>query len=115
MCFFDLETGKGTSLRINNCPYSVLDDIFAGEPQMEESVGRYIEACVYVEDREMMARAMSREKLYQDLAEKGISYANYRTLCNGEMKYFQMKAVRAGSWDQTHGVVLGLRSVDEET
>ncbi len=82
---------------------------------MEESVGRYIEACVYVEDREMMARAMSREKLYQDLAEKGISYANYRTLCNGEMKYFQMKAVRAGSWDQTHGVVLGLRSVDEET
>ena len=115
VCFFDLETGKGTSLRINNCPYSVLDDIFAGEPQMEESVGRYIEACVYVEDREMMARAMSREKLYQDLAEKGISYANYRTLCNGEMKYFQMKAVRAGSWDQTHGVVLGLRSVDEET
>ena len=31
------------------------------------------------------------------------------------MKYYQLKVVRAGEWNTSHGMVLGLRSVDEET
>ncbi len=115
VCFFDLDTGKGTSLRINNCPYGVLDEIFGSTPQIEESLTRYIDRCVYAEDKEMLRWALSREQLIRELTEKGITYANYRTVCNGGMRYFQMKAVRAGSWEHSRGVVLGFRSVDEET
>ena len=39
---------------------------------------------------------------------------NYRTFRDGEMKYYQLKIVRAGVWKDGHGIVLGLRSVDEE-
>ncbi len=39
---------------------------------------------------------------------------NYRVMLDGQMKYFQIKAVRADDWEQNHGIVLGLRSVDEE-
>lgn len=115
VCYFDLNTGKGSCLRINDCPYGVLDSLFGGTPDMDESSEGYIEQCVYTEDREMMRQALSREYLRQALAEKSVVYANYRAVCNGEMRYFQMKAVQAGSWDETCGVVLGLRSVDQET
>ena len=114
VCYFDLDTGVGSALRINGCPYGVLDGIF-GHPMLAESMEKYIASCVYEEDREAMRLATSREHLAAELEEKGICYANYRTLCNGEIKYFQLKAVRAGEWDTARGVVLGLRSVDEET
>ena len=41
--------------------------------------------------------------------------SNYRTVCKGEIRYFQMKAVRTGFWKDVRTVVLGLRNVDEET
>jgi len=39
---------------------------------------------------------------------------NYRTTCCGEIRYFQMKAVRAGEWDKTHRIVLGFRCLDDD-
>ncbi|MBP3520889.1 MAG: response regulator [Oscillospiraceae bacterium] len=114
VCYFDLDTGVGSALRINNCPYGVLDDIF-GHPMLEESMEKYISSCVYEEDREAMRLATSREHLEAELEEKGICYANYRTLCKEGIKYFQLKVVRAGEWDTARGIVLGLRSVDGET
>ncbi len=114
VCYFDLDSGTGTALRINNCPYEVLDEIFS-QPAMPGSLEQYIDQCVYSEDKEMLRQAISRDHLAEALEEKGICYANYRTLCGKTMRYFQMKAVRAGSWDQGRGVVLGFRSVDDET
>lgn len=31
------------------------------------------------------------------------------------MRYFQVKAVRSGTWEENHTIVIGFRSVDEET
>ena len=116
VCFFDLDTGVGSPLRVHNCRYDVLDNIFMdAQLDMEESLGRYIDRCVCEEDRASLRRALSRPFLLEELADKNITYLNYRTLCGEEVRFFQMKAVRAGSWENYHGVVLGFRNVDDET
>ncbi len=114
VCFFDLDTGMGGARRIEGCKSNVLVPIFNGEVSMTESLGKYIQACVYEEDRELLREAVSAEHLRRELAEKRLYHVNYRVFCDGEIKYFQMKAVRAGEWEESQGVVLGFRSVDEE-
>ena len=42
-------------------------------------------------------------------------HVNYRAVSQGKTKYFQLKAVRTGAWKGQHGIVLGIRCVDEET
>ena len=115
VCFFDLDTGLGTPLRVADSGERGLVPIFSGTLSLQESMERYIEQFVYAEDREELRRAVSRKTLCTELAEKKIWYANYRTALGGDLQYFQMKAVRAGKWDERRGVVLGFRSVDEET
>ena len=115
VCYYNLDTGEGNCLRISDCPYRVLDSLFSGESTMDESMAGYVDSCVYAEDRELMRQALSREHLRQGLEEDDVVYANYRTACNGETRYFQMKAVRAGAWDESRDIVLGFRSVDQET
>ncbi len=115
VCSFNLDTGHGLALRINDCKVHILDSIFSGNLILQDCMERYIHTCVYAEDQEAMRQAVSPEHLQEVLANNKIYYINYRTLCNGELRYFQMKAVRVGSWDQTRGAVLGFRSVDEET
>ncbi|MCI8408216.1 MAG: response regulator [Lachnospiraceae bacterium] len=114
VCFFDLDTGIGRPLRKTECEDYVLDAIFVEKLSLKESMERYIQTCVLVDDRELVRQACSKEKLKEELAEKNIFHINYRTLCGNEIRYFQMKAVRAGKWEDSHGVVLGFHSVDEE-
>ena len=59
-------------------------------------------------------KASAIEKLKEELAEKNLYYVNYRTLKSDKYKYYQMKAVRAGTWNNHYGIVLGFHSVDEE-
>lgn len=115
VCFFDLNTGKGRVLRIDECRNNILPPIFTGELSLKECVGRYIEAGVYEEDKEILRQAATREYLEDVLAKKPICSVNYRTTCCGELRYFQMKAARVGEWDKGHDIVLGFRSIDEET
>ncbi|MCM1497936.1 MAG: response regulator [Clostridium sp.] len=112
--FFDVEKGTGTTLRNGDCENHVLGSIFDGKRSLQESMEQYIATCVYEEDRELLRWAISPDGLKEELAEKKIYYVNYRTLCGGEIKYFQMKAVRTEKWDEDYGVILGFRSVDEE-
>ncbi len=114
VCYFDLDTGAGRTLRSHNCEYHILDTIFSNEVSLPESMEHYIRTCVHPDDRELLHQAVSREYLKEELAVKGLCYTNYRAVCNGTIRYFQMKAVRAGDWDESHGIVLGLRSVDDE-
>lgn len=114
ICFFDLETGKGRSLRINECKNNILNTVFAGELSMEECMERYIETGVFDEDKEMMRSAVSRKQLETMLSKKTAYTVNYRVTCCGELRYFQMKVVRVGKWSKNRNVVLGFRSVDEE-
>lgn len=114
ICFFNLDTGIGNTLRIRSCKYNILQTIFTDELQLEDNLGRYIQMCVYSNDKKMMAKALSRKNLRKELKEKNTFYFNYRTLCHNTVRYFQMKAVRAGSWKQNHSIVLGFCSIDEE-
>ena len=114
VCFFDLDTGRGRVLRIDDEDNRMFGSAFAGEISLLESMERYIQRFVYEEDREMLRQASSPRRLWQELEEKGQCYVNYRIGSEGETKYFQMKAVCAGIWEKNHGMVLGFRSVDEE-
>lgn len=114
VCELDLETGNGSPIQLNDCEEHILSSVFGGERTLREGIERYIQTCVYEDDREALRKAVSLEELKKELKEKKICYANYRVLCNGEIKYFQMKAVRAGTEESSSGVVLGFRSVDEE-
>ena len=115
VCVFDLVTGDGRSLRISSCPDGLLQSLFNGQIQLEHCMERYIDSCVYEEDREPLRQACSRRYLEEKLSADSILYLNYRTICHGEMRYFQMKAVRTGDWNGQHSIVLGFRNVDDET
>ncbi len=112
--FFDLDTGKGMPLREEEASDTAFGVVFDEEFTLEESMRLYIDQFVYEEDKEMLRQIMTVERLKKELADKNQSYVNYRVMLDGEMKYFQFKIVRAGSWKRSHGVVLGLHSVDEE-
>ncbi len=116
VCVFDLVTGVGRSLRTSDCPEGVFKRLFSGNLQLERCMDGYIDACVYEEDREPVRTTTRRAHLEEKLASSSILYLNYRTICCGEMRYFQMKAVRTGDWSNgLHTLVLGIRNVDEET
>jgi len=70
---------------------------------------------VHEDDKEMLRQVLCADKIKKELEEKNSYYINYRIFKNGEMKYFQTKIVRAGTWGESHGIVLGCHSVDEET
>ena len=114
VCFFDLGTGKGMPLRLDVRDNSRLEEIFSGEIFLEECLELYTRQFVYGEDQEGLRRSFSWDGLKRELAREKQHYMNYRVMLDGQMKYFQIKAVRADDWEQNHGVVLGLRSVDEE-
>ena len=113
-CFFDLDTGKGMLLRMEDDEDPVFGTVFDGEFTLEGSMGHYIDQFVYEEDKKMLRQVMSAKRLKEGLSEKSQYYVNYRAVLNGEMKYFQIKIVRAGEWKGSHGIVLGVHSVDEE-
>ena len=113
--FLDLDTEKGSILRIGECRGGILNTVFDGKTPLKECMERYIESCVYEEDKAAMRQAVSGQWLEKELSEKRMCFLNYRTLCCGEIQYYQMAAVRTGDWEKSRGIVLGFRSVDEET
>lgn len=118
VCFYDLETGEGNPLRITDCDQNVLESIFGskGKLLLERDMAEYINTCVFEDDREMMTKFCAREQLKKELTEKKNFHVNYRTVCGSDdnIRYFQMKAVRAGTWEKMRGAVIGFRCVDEE-
>ena len=115
ICFFNVDTGMGHALRAHDCERHVLSSIFNGNLSLTLCMDKYINTCVHTEDREMLRNAVSRDTLIKELSVKEIFHINYRTMCGNCLRYFQMKAVRAGEWSSDgRSVVLGFRSVDEE-
>ena len=115
VCYFDLDSGIGRPLQVTDEGSGNLDDIFHGEIVLEESLGRYIERYVHPDDRAMLRRLTTREALRLEMTTRKTYYANYRVQVNGSVRYFQLKAVRTGDWSRQRAIVLGSRSVDEET
>ena len=115
VCYFDMKTGKGASLRVHICKYGVVDEIFNPNRPVRDDLERYIRLCVHEEDRDLMRKAVSPENLQEELREKQTYIVNYRTDCAGHIHHFQLKAVRAGDWKESQVVVLGFRNTDDET
>lgn len=111
---FDVDTGMGSLLRNEDRDRQELSAIFDAAVPFEESMGRYIEKFVYEDDKEMMREASSMKNIKKEMAERNVFHINYRMERDGEMEYFQIKAVRAGIGDGSLGIVLGFRSVDGE-
>ena len=61
VCFFDLETGIGKPLRVEEVSQQFKEN-FAGELSFEESMEFYIQKYVCEEDREMVRQAASRDR-----------------------------------------------------
>lgn len=114
VCFFDLDTGMGVTLRHDSGNGYMFDAPEGEKISLEESMDIYIREFVHEEDKEMLRHASAIEKMKEELAKKDLYHVNYRTLKGDKYKYYQMKAVRAGTWDNHYGVVLGFHSVDEE-
>ncbi len=114
ICFFDLDTGIGEVLRNGDGVEQMFGTIFNGDIELEKNMELYIQKFVYEEDWELLREFSSLDNLKKELEEKNTHYVNYRINQNGEITYFQAKAVRAGIWDSDHSMVLGFRSVDEE-
>ncbi len=113
--FLDLNTGYGTQLRLDEDNKCLFGDIFDTEFPFEVNMQQYINHFVCEEDKDQLRQAVSCNWMRRELSERKQCHVNYRTEKDGEMKYFQMKLVRTGVWDDTaRGVVLGFRSVDEE-
>ena len=112
VCFVDLWTGRGMAVREDES--GVFGSIFEGEISLEESMGLYIDQFVYSDDKEMLRQEWSAAWIKKELAEKPLYSVNYRIVQDGEIKYYQVKAARAGIWGDNNGIVMGFRSVDEE-
>lgn len=114
VCFFDLDTGMGYALRNDDGRGQVFGDDFKGNLSLEKDLEFYIQKYVYEEDKEMLRKALCVARAKEELAEKKSYCTNYRMVRNGLIMYFQAKVVRAGTWGEHHGIVLGFHSVDEE-
>ncbi len=113
VCFFDLETGIGKPLRVEEASQQFRES-FAKELSYEKSMDFYIEKYVCEEDREMVRQATSREEIEKGLSEGKQYHVNFRTIRRGQPEYYQMKIVRAGIRNGRGSIVLGIRSVDKE-
>lgn len=112
VCFVEVSTGMVFPLQ-NNTEKSERS-AFSKKMPLRESMELYIQNSVYEDDREMLRNAVSLENLKNVLTDKKLYCINYRVYKNGEIKYFQMRAVYIGTWDEDHGIVLGFRNVNEE-
>lgn len=114
VCFFDFDTGIGKLIRLVDCSNHVLSSFFSGKQSLQDGIESYIQTCVHEDDREMLRQAISLDRLKKELDGNGTCYINYRVSCSEEIQYFQMKVVRTGPEESSHGAIMGLRSVDEE-
>lgn len=111
VCFVDPETGQATPIRADG---HGANRIFDGMVPLKESMESYIQNNVYEDDKAILQKAVSLDNLQAELANKKVYTINYRKEKNGEIIYFQMKAVSVGTEDGILGIVLGFRSVDAE-
>ncbi|MCM1299333.1 MAG: response regulator [Firmicutes bacterium] len=116
VCFFNLDTGLGSPLRVIDCEKHVIKKYFnSNKLFLENCIKNYLSSCVYEEDKEFLEKSCTAEHLIKELSDKNSYSVNYRTRCEGNIKYFQVKAVRTGDWNENrHDIVLGFRSVDAE-
>lgn len=113
--FCDLDTARVMPLREEDSEKGVFKAVFSKNISFDQGMELYSGKYVHEDDRAMFLQACSREKIMEELKQKKLYCVNYRAVAEGEVKYFQIKIVQAGTGEESHGVVVGFHSVDEET
>lgn len=114
VCFFNLVTGKGILIRGDETEQKAFTADENGNIFFAEGMEYYIQNEVYEEDKNKLRKFCQVDDLRQMLGQQRVQHINYRALIGGEVVYHQLKAVRAGSWNNQCGMVIGMRSVDVE-
>ncbi len=115
VCFLDLDADTAILLRNHGEEGSAFVPGRDGTISFRAGMERYIQESVYEEDKEDLRQFAAGENLKKEMADRIVCHRNYRILRDGAIRYFQLKAVRIGEWSGQRGLVLGFRSVDEET
>ena len=114
VCYFELDTEMGMLLRVKEDNQSFAE-VFSGDLIFSDCMEHYISRYVVEEDREIMRDTLFSERIKKELSEKKLFCINYRTVCGDDINYYEMKVVRTGSWQDGKRIVIGIRSVDEQT
>jgi len=114
VCYFDLDKGTGMLLRVKEDSQSFAE-AFSGDLIFSDCMENYISRYVVEEDREILRETICPERIEKELSEKKLFCMNYRTICGDDINYYEMKVVRTGSWQEGNRIVIGFRSVDEQT
>lgn len=115
VCFFDIDTGVGSTLRNDDYDGSLFSVIFNGDIIFKESIERYARDFVCEEDREVFLRECAQEKIRAELNDKKSYCVRYRIMRADVVEYFEVKIARVGIREGHYEVVLGFHSVDEAT
>ena len=107
VCSFSLDTKAGEALRVSGDRLRKLDELFAGELNLDSCLGGYINEAVVEEDQAMLRDALSAESLITRLTDESRIHVNYRINHGDVTEYCQATVVRGGDWPQAHNMVLG--------
>ena len=70
MCYFDIQTGRGSLLRVDDTHNHSLDEIFGNEIFLKQSMDTYIDSYVHEEDKELMRQAVDAERIKSIASER---------------------------------------------
>ena len=108
--FFDLRSQEGTLLRD---PEGIGKILGARGSSLRDVVGTLIDKYVIDEDKEMIQFALSTENLREELANDKVYSVGFRAQTpSGDERFYQLKAVKAGTWDGHYGIAIGMSDID---
>jgi PAS domain S-box-containing protein len=113
--FLNLDTGIGYPYRLNDQMIKRYADVFDGNMELKSCMELYARHDVHEEDKEMFLQSTTQINLKNELQNKHMYQFRYRTYRNQTVEYFELKAVRVGTWsDKKHNAVVGFREVTDE-
>lgn len=75
----------------------------------------YVDALVYEPDKETVLCMTDPQYVRKKLLDKPFYSVNYRIIRDGKFQYFQLRIARIGEAGEANRVVVGFRSIDEDT
>lgn len=111
---FDINSGKGIAIRVSEEWSRFMKSAYSQGVPFEKVWGEFADNFIRDDDRQIIKNTLSRENLKKELLEKKSFHMNFRVVTGENEEYFEIKAVRAGTWDNERVAVIGLRNVDDE-
>ncbi len=110
----DYNSGRFMNFRMSEERRAVFGEFLQGE-DFRKAMYTYVEALVYGPDKEMVLRMTNYACVREKLLKQSFYSVNYRILRDGKFQYFQIRIARIGEAGEADRVVVGFRSLDEDT